>query len=277
MTTGQADAHFATWMRGNLDIAARHFDLTITSKPVFGWRLRSISSRAGSERGPRWLRVVSQEPEWAHGESWTGNLDANQIAGVPKPRVLDVLEWSEGRRQRAEVMTLLPGQPCSPTDVLRTSVSVTATWWSDLVHALDRVAQTRTDRVNSDQDGVSRRIRERFGDGADSTVHRWETVHGDLHWSNVVQPCFGLLDWDLWGRGPAGTDAATLLCYSLLVPEVADHIRDTFAGTLDTPTGRVAQLYVATRLLRRIENGDYPDLGVRLTEHASSLLSEQTS
>jgi hypothetical protein len=71
MSTERADAHFAAWMRGNLDIATRHFDLTIASKPVFGWRLRSINVGVDSGRGPRWLRVVSQEPEWAHGDSWT--------------------------------------------------------------------------------------------------------------------------------------------------------------------------------------------------------------
>ncbi|MGQ0841747.1 phosphotransferase [Actinokineospora sp.] len=271
MNTERADAHFAAWMRDNLDRAARHFDLRISGQPVFGWRLRSISARAVGNHGPRWLRVVSQEPQWAQGDSWTGTLDADQIADVSKPRVLDVHEWDDGRRQRAEVMTLMAGQVCSPTDDLRSPPALSDQWWSDLARNLDTLARTSTDRINSDQDAVTARIRERFGSAVDTTVEEWETVHGDLHWSNLVHPHFGLLDWELWGRGPAGTDAATLFCYSLLVPAAADKVRSVFADALDSPTGRIAQLTVIARLLRRIGDGDYPDLAEPLVRHAHSL------
>ena len=109
MITDEADAYFVGWMRENLDIAAAYFGLEITGQPIFGWRLRSISARTNSSQGARWLRVVSQESQWAQGDPWTGTLDSNIIVDVPKPRVLDVFEWADGRRQRAEVMTLMPG------------------------------------------------------------------------------------------------------------------------------------------------------------------------
>jgi len=273
VSTKEADAHFAGWMRNNLDLAARHFDLNITTEPVFGWRLRSIGARAENVHGPCWLRVVSQEPEWAQGHSWTGTLAGNKIKGVPKPYVLGVFEWTDGRVQRAEVSTLMPGQPCSPTDVLRLPPALSDQWWSDLVRSVDTLATIRTDRINSDQNRVTQGIRERFDGSIDTTVDQWETVHGDLHWSNLVHPTFGLLDWELWGRGPAGTDAATLLCYSLLVPDTAEAVHALFADVLDTPTGRIAQLYVVTRLLRRIDAGDHPDLAEPLTRHAHAVLT----
>jgi hypothetical protein len=50
---------------------------------------------------------------------------------------------------------------------------LTATWWSDLARTLDKLAQTNTDRVNSDQNRVTRQTHERFGDGVDSTVHQY--------------------------------------------------------------------------------------------------------
>jgi hypothetical protein len=88
-----------------------------------------------------------------------------------------------------------------------------------------------------------------------------------------VHPRFGLLDWELWGRGPAGTDAATLHCYSLL-PATAKKINAMFADALNSPTGRVAQLYVIARMLRRVDDGDYyPDLAEALTRHAHGLLA----
>lgn len=273
MDTAAANAHFARWMRDNLDRAAHHFGLTVIGEPVFGWRLRSISAPATGTDGERWLRVVSQEPEWASGDHWTGTVDANAITGIRKPRVLDVYEWTDGRRQRAEVMTLLPGEPCSPTDALRAEIRLSPQWWADLSSAVTTLAATPTGRVNADQTKVTRRIRQRLGDAVDTTVTTWATVHGDLHWSNLIRPRFGLLDWELWGTGPAGTDEATLYCYSLLVPTVAKQVRNLFAETLDTPSGRLAQLDVIARLLGRIDGGDYPDLAEPLRKHANSLVA----
>lgn len=273
MNTTTADDHFAAWMRGNLTRAAEHFDLTVTGDPVFGWRLRSISAPVVSPEGERWLRVVSQEPEWASGDHWTGTVDANMITGIRKPRVLDVFEWSDGRRQRAEIMTRLRGETCSPTDALRTEIELPSQWWDDLRGSLAAVAATPTRRVNADQAKITGRIHQRFGDAVDPTVTEWATVHGDVHWSNLFAPEFGLVDWELWGIGPAGADAATLLCYSLLVPTIAERVHELFADRLDTPTGRIAQLNVAARLFNRIDGGDYPDLTEPLDRHVRGLLA----
>lgn len=272
MTQAEADAHFAAWMRSNLSRAAAHFDLTTVGEPVFGWRLRSISARAEGFEGPRWLRVVSQEPEWAHGDHWTGTKEANAITGIAKPQVLGVHEWVDGRCQRAEVMTVVPVPPCSPTDTLRSQLDLGTEWWSALTQSLDIIAHTPTERVYCDQAKVSDRIQERFGPDAATTVTEWETVHGDLHWSNLTCPQLAILDWELWGRGPAGTDAATLLCYSLLVPDIANKVQKTFVNQLGSPTGRIAQLYVIARLLRRVDGGDFPDLAAALRVHARRLL-----
>jgi hypothetical protein len=87
-----------------------------------------------------------------------------------------------------------------------------------------------------------------------------------------MRPRFGILDWELWGIAPAGTDAATLLCYSLLVPSIAEQVHELFSDALDTPTGRIAQLTVVARLLNRIDGGDYPDLAEPLQQHARTLL-----
>ncbi|WP_234347312.1 aminoglycoside phosphotransferase family protein [Streptomyces specialis] len=268
----EADRRFRVWMCGNLERAAEHFGLTVVAEPVHGWRDRSIGAAAQGPDGSRWLRVVSEQTRWAQGHAWTGNADANQIHGLSKPRVLGVHEWAEGdwRRQRAEVMTSLPGAPCSPTDTARSDPRLSEDWWNGLHHSLRRLAATPTRRVSTDQDKVDRRVRAAFGDQAEVRIQRWETVHGDLHWSNLLSP-LGFLDWELWGRGPAGTDAATLYCYSLPVPGLARKVRDHFP-VLGTPDGRRAQLYVAARLLHRAELGDHPDLVGPLRDLAAKLL-----
>ncbi|GAB3686563.1 aminoglycoside phosphotransferase [Saccharopolyspora tripterygii] len=270
----EADHRFAEWMRGNLARAAAHFAVEVEGEPVFGWRLRSIGAPARDAHGAaRWLRVVSEFPEWASGEFWTGNAEANTLpASIPRPRVLATTEWAEGRRQRAELATRLPGRPCSTDDAPVPPLRLDPAWWAALRATLATLAATPTRRTHADQERVTRRIRGAFGSQVDTHVERWETVHSDLHWNNLMQPEFGLLDWEGWGRGPAGTDAASLLCCSLLNPDTYRALRSEFGDVLDSPTGRVSQLYAAARLLHRVEMDQRLDFADALRAHARALL-----
>jgi hypothetical protein len=193
------------------------------------------------------------------------------FATLPKPQVLDVYECEEWRQQRAELMTLTPGSSSSPTDTLRHAIELPDRWWTELRTTIEVIAVTPTDRVNADQALVTGRIQQYLGNSVNPLVRYWETVHGDLHWANLMGPDFGLLDWELWGRGPVGTDAATLFCYSLLVPDTAERVRDTFADVLDTDAGQLALLYVAARLLHRVDKGDHPDLAAPLRKLVETL------
>ncbi|MET9633565.1 aminoglycoside phosphotransferase [Lentzea sp. NPDC006480] len=267
----EADAQFRQWMHDNLNHAAGHFGLTIAGQARLGWLDRSISAPVQTADRQLWLRVVSEDKQWTGGDFWTGNLEANVFATLSKPRVLDVYEWEEWRQQRAELMTLAPGSPCSPTDTLRHAISLPDQWWTQLRRTIEVVAATPTDRINADQALVTGRIQQYFGNSVNPVVRHWETVHGDLHWANLMGPDFGLLDWELWGRGPTGTDAATLLCYSLLVPDTAERVRDTFADVLGTDAGQLALLYVAARLLHRVDKGDHPHLAAPLRKLIETL------
>lgn len=51
---------------------------------------------------------------------------------------------------------------------------------------------------------------------------------------------------------------------SLLVPETADRVRNTFAHVLDTDAGQLALHHVTARLLRHIDKGDHPHLATPL-------------
>jgi hypothetical protein len=274
----QANARFRGWMRELLAQAAEHFSLTLLGDLTFGWRDRSIGSRVRGVDGDRWLRVVTSHNTWANGEFWTGNLDAAAIHGVPKPCVLQVHEWTEGPRSiRAELMTLVPGRVCSDTQELRNELDLPDEWWTRLRHALDVLATHQTDRVGVTQEGISHRLLAFFGDKIDSTVTTWSTAHGDLQWANLTAPAPYLLDWECWGIAPAGYDAATLYCYSLLAPNTARSVYETFADILDTTDGTLAQLHVVGRLLLRVNGGDYPDLARPLHQHAQHLLSQPSA
>lgn len=270
-----ADARFRNWMRLNLAHAAEQFGLSVTGAPVFGWRLRSIGAIADGSDGARWLRVVSEQPQWTTGEFWTGNQDANTLTGLPKPVVLASTGWDEAgwRTHRAEVMTLLPGERCSPSDVLRAEIELSDKWYSELRRSLRRLASTPTARITVTQTRVNGLVRAAFGQHRTLEVNRWETVHGDLHWGNLLRPQLGILDWEMWGQGPAGTDVATLYLHSLRNPDVFHRIYSEFADILGGPDGITAQLWVAARLVKRINNsGDFPDLEAPLRKHIEKLV-----
>jgi aminoglycoside phosphotransferase (APT) family kinase protein len=156
----------------------------------------------------------------------------------------------------------------SVSDVLTADPRLPDRWWERLRDSLATLRTVPTRRINHDQASVSRRAQALLGQPV--RVERWETVHGDLHWGNLMRP-FGMLDWELWGRGPAGTDAATLFLYALPVPAVAVRVRAVFTDVLDTPVGRVAELVVAARMLARIAGGDYPHMAEPLRHHLKGL------
>ncbi|GAA4637224.1 hypothetical protein GCM10023196_090160 [Actinoallomurus vinaceus] len=276
--TELADENHRAWMREALDHAARQFGLELTGAPVFGWNDRSISAAVTPLGGGarRWLRVVAEHLSWANGDWWTGNRDAAAVTGIAKPRVIDAREWTDdGQALRAEVMTYIAAHPCSSTPELRRGIHLPSRWWHALCQGLDRLANVSTDRWAVDQDRVSNRLRIFFGDQTDTRIDRWTTAHADLHWANLTGPEFFILGWEMWGRAPYGYDAATLYCHSLLQPEVAQTVHDTFADVLDTPDGRRTQLFAITNMLLRADRGDYLDLVIPLHHHARALLARR--
>lgn len=263
-----------SFMKEQLMKAASYFGVQIIGKTVFGWNDRSIGSKVTNQKGIFWLRVVSEMTHWAQGDFWEGNLVANKIKGISKPRVLQIYEWEDGEiRLRAELMSFIEGNVCSSTPELRTNLDLPAHWWSELRASLDTLSSYPTERIHTKQEKVTRRFLVFYGDEIDSTISKWTTAHGDLHWANLMTPQLAILDWEGWGKAPFGYDAATLYCFSLLIPEVAQRVYQTFADILDTHEGVLAQLYVITRLLHRIDLGDFMDLAGPLHRHACNLLA----
>lgn len=277
-TATERDAgRFRAWMRRLLDDAAGRLGVRVTGVPVFGFRLRSAGAPAQHVEGARWLRVVVEQPRWLPDEYWTGNVDANVIGGVAKPVVLDAAEWDAPDlplRVRAEAMSVLPGRPCSPTEVLRVAPELSDGWWAELRNNLEAVGRVPTGRF-ADRGRASRHIRRVFGDELADRLRPTEfaTAHADLHWSNVLARPFGLVDWEMWGLGPVGMDAASLYLYALLVPEVAERVWATFEDVLDTPTGRIVRVHVAAALIGRADEGsDMAEVSAAAREHIGPLL-----
>lgn len=279
MNLTEADRQYRAWMRELLGRAANEFALALDGPATFGWLDRSISAPAHAGNHRYWLRVVTERPDWACGDTWTGNADANDLPDWPLPRVMRVQEWRDNahRHVRAEHMTRLPGEPCSTQPEPPPGLALPDTWWNTLTGLVHELSGIATSRVNADQARVDQRIAAAFGDQPRLRIERWETVHGDLHWANLLHDPFGLADWELWGRGPAGTDAATLYLYSLARLPVAQAVHGHFADILDSTDGRKAQLYVAARLLHRAQHfGETPGLVQPVTNLGGHLLEDSS-
>jgi hypothetical protein len=134
---------------------------------------------------------------------------------------------------------------------------------------MDRSRLAPTARTSIDLERIQERTRRIYG--TEVEVAQWETIHGDLHWNNIFSPVLGILDWEFWGRGPVGTDEATLYLFSLQIPEVAERLHATFRAVLDTPAGRAAQLIAAARIKDRINDGDFAELAGPLSAHVDQL------
>lgn len=270
-----SDDGWLAWLHELLKSGAKLLGVDLAGEPVSGLRDRSVGCPVTTPKGERWMRVITEPAPWAYGPAWTGNSDASTITGVRKPAVLDFAEWDESdRRVRAELMTLAPGTRISADMALRQNVDLDDEWWNELAGSLDTLAVHPTDRVCLDEQLVQRRLLAAFGVGIGNARLTWSTAHGDLHWANLTAPRCWLLDWESWGSAPAGYDAALLLCASLLQPEIAQRVCAVFADLLDTPTGQVAQLLAAAKLLGLVEYGDHPDLAVPVHRHAHAVVEQ---
>ena len=133
----------------------------------------------------------------------------------------------------------------------------------------------KTNRTITTQEKITGRLLSFFGSAVDSIVTRWTTAHGDLNWTNLTAPSVGILDWESFGTAPAGYDAATLYCLSLLAPDTAKKVHDAFPDILDSPDGIRSQLHVIGHYLKRVEYGDFTDLADSLHQHARILVDQQ--
>ncbi|MEU3512901.1 phosphotransferase [Streptomyces longwoodensis] len=241
--------------------SARLLDVSVTGPEVWGWHGRTLSSRVEHpNRGGCWLRLISAPHARATGKVWEGNRKAAALfdGRVRKPLLYDTVESTgDGYTYQAELHQYVDEPTCSLSPVLRTRLDLPVSWWDSLRADLEYVSRTATDRVAVRQEWVDRSV-PRFLGVPGPRITDWATAHGDLHPANLTTSPY-LLDWEGFGLAPVGYDAAMFLAYCLLVPEVAQRVRDTFP-ILGTAPGRVAQIIVVTELLQSASRGDHPEI-----------------
>lgn len=270
----------ATWHRmlTAFELAARRMG-GLTGPPidrVWGWRGRTLSGSVEIGSTTHWLRLVSGRVGEISRTFWRGNVTAEERlpSAVPRPRLWARDEWeTRPWRYAAEMFEHVVVRPISGVPAPSALVTVGTlpdAWWSALRTSLDTVATVSTPRFTIGPVWAEQLLTDCFGPHR-AAAGRWGTCHGDLHWSNLTSPDLVIFDWEGWGSGPEGYDAASLLIHSLLQPELAAQVRDRFADVLDGECGRYAQQVVAAeQFWRRRDTPDDP-LVPALHEYAITL------
>ena len=263
------------WMEGHLDWAAQELEVERVGTSVHTSRFHSVGCRALDSGEDVWLRVVYDDPEWGEGNYLGGNVAANAIEDVPKPTVKRWSEWDDdGRRMRGEVSTFVADAAISTGMTPATEPVLSERWLTDLDQALQTLSAHPVPDGGVDASYVNDGIRAFFGIDVDVASVPWTAAHCDLHWGNLTAPRLVILDWEIWGRAPAGYDAATLLCATLTYPDAAETIHRALTHYLDTPSGRVATLAAAVRFLRFADGGELTDLALPVRHYGLELIEQ---
>lgn len=216
---------------------------------------RSVGARTDRDT---WVRVGAQRLDTLGTRGWNGVETSSVLTGVAKPAWLQGLSWADhdrGRAWRADETEYVDSPPVLAGGVLRTSPDLPESWWATFNRSLDALTQhcpahpaTRHTEFLTQQ-RITDLITRVFGDDVDTAIDEWTAVHGDCTWQNLTTPECWLLDWEDWGAGPRGFDAACLWMGSLAVPELAQRIAAERRTDLATHSGRVAWLYACAGIL----------------------------
>ncbi|MFF4517609.1 hypothetical protein [Streptomyces mirabilis] len=193
----------------------------------------------------------------ATGKLWEGAVAAQQARGDldgRRPALLGVHDETEdGTAYRAELSAGVDEAILSFDPVLHEDLRLSDSWWAELASALDKLSVTATDRVAIRTQYMERAIPQFVGIPMPDAPC-WSTAHGDLHWTNLTAP-LRILDWEGWGRAPAGFGWAMLYAYPLLQPDTAARVRAAFP-VLGSPDTLAAEATVCAMLLQTVDRGD---------------------
>jgi hypothetical protein len=192
-----------------------------------------------------WLKVggVYSRDNWYY----EGEIEAFSITSVPKPCVIEHVTWVDGDTSWFAILTTHAGQTAETSPWAGFGPSkITDAWIAELKAALDRLAQVPSSRMTvHSPDHVSRLLDENYGLKMTIDCDRWRTIHGDMHWSNLMVPQLSIIDWESFGAGPPGLDAAWLIAYSCRDEKLVARLEQAFASQFQTKAERMILLYAA--------------------------------
>jgi hypothetical protein len=245
---------------------------TLSLEPVdgisWGWHNRSAGCAVADGLGRRFWLKVARDADPAEGDraaTWSASW---------KPRLLSSDRLPGGIFASVYEIALDPPIGTKPWLVPHIE-RITNGYLQDLSVALRSLGKVQTQRVNTRTDLVRRRLSECWALDLDPSPYWGDTIHGDLHWTNLTGPHLSILDWEGWGKGLCHQDVAFLVAFSGLYPHLcrrlceillpSDYDRRAFAFSL---------LFATAELLRMIDvYDDHPDLRQSLIAQGKNALA----
>ena len=217
---------------------SKYFQIKLKNKPIYNWNDTAVSSKAIlAEEKPVWLRIQRIDcTEAKNNRAWGGEIDARLLRGIQKSTLLDYYDWQDNKIcWRALLLSYVDKKICSTHPILiNSNFSPSIEWLKELKKNLTTLSKHKTNRVSLTQENINKKIEKIFDIQINTTLTKWTTIHGDLHWANLTYPRLYILDWDVWGKGPLGYDPALLLAFSADSCEVVNKIRNVFEDWLST-------------------------------------------
>lgn len=223
-----------------------------------------------------WVRIQAQPLELLGTRGWNGVEAAEALRGVAKPAWYQGVSWVDrdaGLMWRADETQLITVPAVLPRGTLRDNPALSDSWWTVFNASLDAMAAhspahpaTRHTAFLTQQ-RITGVVTSVFGHDVDTTVDEWVAVHGDVAWQNLTAPRCWLLDWEDWGAGPRGFDAACLWMCSLAVPELGERIARERCADLASRSGLVSWLYVCAGILDLEEAEEFVEPAHQQAKH----------
>jgi hypothetical protein len=224
----------------------------------------------------RWLKAKW----WPAGELqrflWDGELLSIGFEEIKKPRLFGYFDWEAlGICYRAIMMSVAPPLVSKMPYPEREPV-LEPQWWDQLKNAIAAIQAKQTDRIHITEEGMARRLSERFGLKLKLPFPLWQTAHGDCHWGNLTAPEFSLIDWETWGRAPYGFDVALLHVYSMAQPELVATLKGMFPSIMAPPEYDIVYLLAASEVMRVFDiHGHYPLVQADLRREVERVLAQR--
>ena len=268
------DEWTAERLREALRKAAAALGVAPGTDEIWGWEGRGLSAPTDDDNF--WLRLVVGNAAKDRNQAWDGAETSQKAipARVPRPRFHVAVEWEEGEhRYRTELYERIRGTSLSTGALPPPGLRLPDAWWASLRVSLEAITSVVTGRIAVRQDRLDWAMPQFLDAPSINTqVPAWTTAHGDIQWGNLMGPKLVLMDWEKWGLAPVGYDEACLYIPSLVVPDVADKVWQTFEPVLSSPAGHFSQLVVASEFLQGMARGNNLELGPALRRKVAELL-----
>ncbi|QYN41188.1 hypothetical protein K1T35_48495 (plasmid) [Pseudonocardia sp. DSM 110487] len=257
------DLRDPVWARSVLAEAARALETTVDPSTAVAKR-RSLG--ALSARGT-WVRVEARPLSRVRAGHHGDRVETSRaLDGVARPRWRRGASWRDAEVAmlwRVDETDAVAATPIKPGGTLTSEPVLAQSWWRTLNASLDALAAHRPrdprwlgelpaatlEGAALTQERISRTLHDVFPQLRDTSINEWCAVHADLNWANLTAPECWILDWEDWGSGPRGFDAATLWVASLATPRLAARVRRERAADLASREGTLSALFLCAQLI----------------------------